>query len=170
MKQHQNFKNSAILRHVFNLLLLELDVKIFYLKLQKYNNSEILMLLQKYIEIIMRGVHSNNIYLSSKLLKADCYTLKRRSCIRYTYKQTLITYLHYIRLIDKAPHRNPSLNVSQSLCVFFASLFIHMYQVFIFNPFNIYESKYLLPMQCLSYYLPNIVIWHVCLRLKAHLL
>ena len=113
MKQHQNFKKSAILRNVFNLLLLELDVKIFYLKLQKYNNSEILMLLQKYIEIIMRGVHSNNIYLSSKLLKADCYTLKKRSCIRYTYKQTLITYLHYIRLIDKAPHRNPSLNVAQ---------------------------------------------------------
>ena len=78
-----------------------------------YNNSEILMLLQKYFEIIMRGVHSNNIYLSSKLLKADCYTLKKRSCIRYTYKQTLITYLHYIRLIDKAPHRNPSLNVAQ---------------------------------------------------------
>ena len=146
MKQHQNFKNSAILQHVFNLLLLELDVKIFYLKLQKYNNSEILMLLQKYIEIIMRGVHSNNIYLSSKLLKADCYTLKKRSCIRYTYKQTLITYLHYIRLIDKAPHRNPSLNVTQhSMYFLLLYSYVHMYQVFIFNPFNIYESKYLLP-------------------------
>ena len=127
-----------------------------------YNNSEIPMLLQKCIEMIMRGVHSNNIYLSSKLLKADCYTLKKRSCIRYTYKQTLITYLHYIRLIDKAPHRNPSLNVAQHSMYF---LLLYSYICIRYS-----YSTHLISMNLNIFCLPNIVIWHVCLGLKERLL
>ena len=77
-----------------------------------------------------RQTFSNNIYLSSNLLKADCYTLKKRSCIRYTYVHrhihTLHTKSYRLRLIDKAPQEPTTSSTCGIFCAF-SFYFIHTY-------------------------------------------